>query len=289
MHYATRFVTANTRELLVLILMLALALFLNSGSMGILRGGDEDKGSGIGGTGKTGYWGGDESGIGGTGLKPYLGFNSTTNEVIVLKDAGTFSTVPAPQPISDSAKSELLLTARMSPVKAPVSLAQPVPVNSAAIDISTGLQTEVELNALAYASLSGGTPQAITQAVQNILLEDDQSANRIDAKPEEHDGVLRSIGTDIVSREFTDAANTEGEIQQSVSIKWQALASFLQAENSRHVEKSNDAEIVHSLTQNKDVVSFPERMQRPQLPPINRARPIERISVLPPRVAPMRL
>ena len=36
-------------------------------------------------------------------------------------------------------------------------------------------------------------------------------------------------------------------------------------------------------------LEVPERIQRPELPPIQRIRPVERISVLPPRALPMRI
>jgi hypothetical protein len=35
--------------------------------------------------------------------------------------------------------------------------------------------------------------------------------------------------------------------------------------------------------------AYPDRIQRPDLPPIQRARPVERLSILPPRVQPMRI
>lgn len=130
----------------LLLLLLAIAQL---SSNGVVRGGDDNEGSGIGGTGRALQLA-LESGIGGTGIKPFLSVNAT-NEIEILqdpaqRDAGILYSeypiveLPRPAPV---------------PVKSVIAVMRELekPLDSSAIDLSVVIQEELAINAPAIEQL----------------------------------------------------------------------------------------------------------------------------------------
>lgn len=194
---------------LLVLLILSVVLFSRV-SIGYIRlGGDEDAGSGFGGTGwlgGTGSGSDNETGLGGTGRHSPLGVHWRTGEVLILqRESGN----AAPDPDIDG-------------LRIPMTAPHPLP------PAPTWAPSTTRLPPRATSAHSG--PIAINDQIQRTW----QYA-RLDKDFEP-----------IPTFEFAPVA----------------------------------------ITATPD---SPVRIRRPDLPPLQRVRPVERISVLPPRVQPMRL
>lgn len=236
---------------LFLLLLLSLAQF---SSNGVVRGGD-DEGSGIGGTGRTLSPSG-ESGIGGTGFKPFLGMN-TNHEIEILRN-------PAQKSFAITAEPQVLDAppAPISPVAtrvARVMREHDVTFNSSTIDISEAVQNSLDINA-----------RTLAQFRDELLL----LANSVHAESDN-------------SAAFADETVTQ-------AVKWKDVAALLEDSSARPKTLSANPDAINLA--NADLTSEeagrsarPERIQRPELPPLQRVTPLQRSAILPPRVQPLRL
>ncbi|HJO10576.1 MAG: hypothetical protein QGG67_16750 [Gammaproteobacteria bacterium] len=252
---------------------LALALLialLNFQSTGIVRGG-EDEGSGFGGTGRAVTPGGG-SGFGGTGLKPFLGMNSA-NEVIIIQPGLELSdAIPLQEPVPMDLV--VALTSTREPVQSRHVLTSEIfrTTDSAPLNITEALQAKLDINALLYEHhpiLSSAAPITATASY----------SVRADSAPAIDDELST---TD--SFEPADDSNTTN---------WNAFTAYL-AEQRKQQPQQDSGQVATNmgavLAVDRDQrLARPERIQRPQLPPIQRVRPIARPTVLPPRIKPMRL
>jgi len=86
------------------------------------------------------------------------------------------------------------------------------------------------------------------------------------------------------------AENTETATQ---AVTWDAVAALLKGElqpsSSNNIATSSDMTSVALTQENAARLTRPEKIQRPQLPPVQRVSPLQRTAILPPRVQPMRL
>ena len=256
--------------------VVALLLGLNFGSAGVTRGGDEDEGSGIGGTGRKALPGG-ESGLGGTGLRPFVSINAEreVEATLHLRDDLTPVVdprdldIPPVMPVNSSVIAATALAARE------VSFTR----NSGPIDISEQIQRDLDSNALTFHRLrlsqdNGPAQREATARPDNTGLADDPVA-----------------GPELAARDNADAAEEQRERRDAEvaatgdgRVSWQELAGFL-AENAA----ADDEEDAASHGEAQTRLSRPERLQRPELPQVQRVRPIQRAAVLPPRIKPLAL
>lgn len=244
-------------------LLLILVVALNAGSTGYTRhGGDGDEGSGIGGTGRMGPLGGSGegggSGFGGTGLRPFLGVNELNGEVeIIVSPSGAAGTNSA---FVDTLF-EPSLAALLSQVPAPVVSAREVSLpSSAPVNIADELQYSLDSQALFYA----------TAMVEPFKLD-------------------LETGLQPRTNDKSGSAPNDESNDANAQPSWGVLASYIGNEDSSEIEPAvlqTDSTDIQSMT---DRNMHPDKIQRPDLPPIQRIRPVERISVLPPRIQPMRI
>ena len=232
------------------------------GTVGSGGGGDDgDGGSGIGGTGKSGEFGG--SGFGGTG-GPSPFFTSVDD---------------------DSDQNNI------TPDKAE---------NSAIPDVKTELAQSLEQNVLAQDAV--GELAVVEENTQEILQEEPESAAPIQLaeapaleqvpQPRQElpaeTAIIPAPATEAVTPPAVELAvatpdTAEQPAPSVISIAVEPTA--IPAETMTVAHESEEEESQEAIDRN----SMPERIQRPDLPPFQRIRPVERPSLLPSRVQPMRI
>lgn len=246
------------------LLLLLLAIILNTGSAGYWGrgGGDGDDGSGIGGTGRippSAGSGSGDSGFGGTGLKPYLG--RSTDQGMIIPLPATPENLRESAPVFDTAAFRPSLDPLLTSVPAPVVAARPTEavVSSGPIAISTELQFDID---------SLGLLLATAPIAEYRLSHADSQHMAVGSPPEMLDENQAAGGRWAVLAQVAAEAETA-----------------LQAPGDRTTMA--DATVSAETNRLREVIS--SRIQRPALPPVQRIRPVERISVLPPRILPMRI
>ncbi|MEX2131105.1 MAG: hypothetical protein WD772_06425 [Pseudohongiellaceae bacterium] len=241
-------------SILLLALLFVLMLILNTGSTGYVRGGgDGDEGSGIGGTGRQGILGGagdgSESGFGGTGFKPFLGVSIENGEVQI------FDSQEIPEGITPVIAETLVkptLIALTNEIEAPTVSRREFAISTRGeVSIDTAIQYDIDAMAQFFVTLAN---------VELIPL-------------------LPYVSVD--SQSESDADNRNGG--------WGVLSEYISNAASAMPIESDSNNIAENSTQRQERGLQFEKIQRPELPPVQRIRPVERVSVLPPRVLPMRI
>ncbi len=293
--------SSNRFNLAVLALLLVLALSLSFTSAGRTRGGD-DEGSGIGGTGRMAVPRG-ESGLGGTGFKPYLGLNSDAQlqiqgEVFASPSANTDTEFSAELPPVTAAlgpmpEPEQRVARPARPALVDVAFNPAPSSNRSEIDISEKIQRDIEVNSLYFEQLhkhmKGGASEGSSDIASSAPIPPatQAAAPSAEAAPgNELASLTEDTSATVASHASDNQANTEQSTQQ---VTWNRVADYL----ATHV----DTQIVSTSQTNQDASdptadsrnARPDRLQRPELPPVQRVRPIQRAAILPPRVKPLQL
>lgn len=275
--------TENISLLIGLMLVLLFAL-LNFSSTGFVRtGGDENEGSGVGGTGRMATPGG-ESGFGGTGLKPFVSVNAE-NEVKITLD-------PAQRDTAVSSSLEVEFENTIAVVTAP--LESPVQVtddshrttDSSTINITESIQYSIDADAVFYQQLQ----ENLVARIDNPLPREFGYDDALDVE------VISSYGPALVEQSASiaaapsslnaDAVESEELQLAKSSVSWNQLASYL-ADNIE--PSSGSAQTAQANDPQTARLARPELIRRPALPPVLRVRPVRRTAILPPRVSPLRL
>ncbi len=272
MRSATLNINRNQLGLAAMLAALLVLLLLNFSSTGVVRhGGEEDEGSGIGGTGRmltpgSGFGGTGRaptggSGLGGTGFRPFLSVNDAQEVEInhSVADAGTALTASLDLQI------DATIPVSVDPVESPIEVTaeQFITRDSGPINITESIQVAVNSNALAFEQLH----EQLQAEVEAVATSESEA--------------------DLVSDSVTDLVQAE-----EPALTWSAVASYLAANMP---ERDESTELALNLTDvdyeeaDSERADRPEKIQRPVLPPIQRARPIQRAAILPPRVQPFRL
>lgn len=265
-----QFRSSSQNQVILLALLLAL-LLLNLPSSGYVRfgPGSSDEGSGLGGTGRSPIPG-SESGLGGTGFRPFVGYSdSAPAEQGVGEAAAPAVTVyhqATERELAVSNSVVLDIPAQRSVVAAPL----PSPVktlrfddytrDSSAILINEQIQQDIDNNALFFAQLDTQSESSLSRAAHN-----------------------GSVPTD-------EEAMTESQNGNEVS--WLALSNYLADQQDTQPENETDASLAaltDEQTEGDYRVKRPGRIQRPELPAMQRVRPVQRAGVLPPRIKPLKL
>jgi hypothetical protein len=243
-------------------LLLAALLFIASfviatGSLGKVGGGSDDEGSGIGGTGRTGEFGG--SGLGGTGAPSPL---VTHNELPIESE-----TVLSPASIlALGSKIDLQLDTRI-----------PDRVKS---EILQELNASIEQRAVQLSERITEAPQAAEELLEPRALESIQLVEATEPKTR-----------DIAPSQIADnVSNTKAEVTEPAQETIKLAPSLIDpAATVKNQQLADSTPPEQENTMEAQRLEMPERIQRPDLPPIQRVRPVERISIMPPRAQPMRI
>lgn len=284
--------STDSLSLVAGILLLLLLLIMNYPSTGVVRG--DDEGSGIGGTGRAAQPG---SGLGGTGLKPFLSL-STQNEIEIMRSADQ----------RDSAISKSIggdfepeIAAELTVVEPLFKLVSDAAItrDSSAITIAESVQHAANTNAVYFQQLQQisdqleisetfpSTPERNPYQTPDLPDQPQEIAADLPttASPEINDVKPALQASDPAAAEFRQLnANND-------AVSWESFALFLtkNAQTQNAVSSTAAVEKISITADSAGVLSRPDKIQRPELPPVQRLRPIQRASILPPRVQPLRL
>ena len=261
---------SNPQRLLLALFFLAVAA-LNTGSSGGVRfGGDEDDGSGFGGTGRMPTGG---SGLGGTGLRPFLG---DAGEVRIRFEPDAI--VIAEQVVEEEIRripeaSEVLPPVTV--VTAPEFAAE----HTAEIAITDSIQARLQRDAVIY--------ERILESVEGYYPpEIDRTSSRTSTPERAPERQLTGTGqqdTAAAAVEVAEAAVTDAG-PDPTRITWAELARYLAGNGAAKADET----LAPETAENPAAVQRPNRIRRPELPQVQRGRVIQRPAILPPRVQPMR-
>ncbi len=256
--------------LLIALLLFVATLVMTATSMGTagVGGGDDgDGGSGIGGTGKSGEFGG--SGFGGTGgPSPFV---TSVNDLDPMDPAPTDSSmtpeITLSEALADSVEQSAMVietnsTLASEDIQNAVEPSLTVPEVSLPATVPEVQLAEVTTLAPepARPATADVQPALNSSAVAEVI--DEKTA----AKPIE---IVHQDQINSPANLATDALNTAADVE-SVSVKLETAAKEIDQEIDRN--------------------ALPDRIQRPDLPPFQRVRPVDRASIMAPaRVQPMRI
>ena len=89
--------------------------------------------------------------------------------------------------------------------------------------------------------------------------------------------------------EVTSAPAAGADNASESALSWAELATYLASEQNAAAMEPRQLAAADSVTEPRSRMQRPERIQRPELPPVQRIQPIRPTAILPPRVKPMRL
>lgn len=240
--------------LLAALLFLA-TLAITTGSLGIVGpgggGGDDDGGSGFGGTGRSGEFGG--SGFGGTGMpSPFVTVDDTRPEQTPEQEE------PAP---ADSFVVEQMLEQAAEPL---IAETPQVPESVDTPEAPIVQTADIETAAIETAPVAVETIDVVEEVPIEV-------AEAVEAPAAAASVTGAPITVELADRMTRVEAEDESEPGQQVV---ETMPVNLELEDEDSLDRS----------------VLPERIQRPELPPFQRIRPIDRASIAtPPRPQPMRI
>lgn len=252
---------------IILALLLFLAtLLITTGSLGKVRsGGDSgDGGSGMGGTGKSGEFGG--SGFGGTGGPSPFFTNVDTTDSDTSSDSKPTIAVP-----------EVILVQDM-PQEQNVELNSPLQNDIIDAIDNNSLRAET-VTEIAQGSneveILNTDPVVAPEPIQLVALPEVEPEIEIELpKPE-------ALTPAPVQRQLVNApSETKIDEKPVIAEEPQQLAETMTVRLETELEEEEP---------NRERNGLPERIQRPEIPPFQRIRPVQRPALLPPRVQPMRI
>lgn len=275
--------------ILAMLLFLA-TLVVTAGSMGKVTtdGGDSgDGGSGIGGTGRSGEF--DGSGFGGTGApSPFFTSTETDNRTTDASDIGITA---APILVEKVLVVEQLDTATPEAQLA-VTPTQKTISKPAASELQQAIVESVERNELVKQNdliLTIDVAAEDAELVVPVEKSESQPLQLVESlvvpvsrQPDEQTAPLA------LSQEVELASTAESAISASSPTQQPAIDIPMMIDQQAET-LSVKLETADSGEPDIDRRSLPDRIQRPELPPIQRIRPVERVSNMPPRVQPMRI
>lgn len=268
--------------LLALLLFLA-TLLITTGSLGKVRGDGDggDGGSGMGGTGKSGEFGG--SGFGGTGgPSPFFTSTDSAHQDPEVQQKTPQFSIPAlvqslpviiaqdPQ-LDETTGKDLLSESVIEAIdNNPLLEETRLEIAQSAEQAEDTAQTAQPLSATALqlVELQSTPEKPVLESLQR-----EQTPLQDSAPLQENRQEQRQIATTLVEQETTDSTKPQREYEQQIA---ETISVKLDTEQQ-----------VSEQTRDRD--GLPERIQRPDLPPFQRIRPIERPALMPPRVQPMRI
>ena len=243
-------------------------------AVGDRRSGDE--GSGVGGTGILELPG---SGLGGSGMRPFLGFDQRIpSEVIVVREPA----LPRDTMMSTAIATESGIERVLDKLE-PATQAVTQKITKAAtpkMNEPDGRRIEGFLQPNLSSLITNGSAESASSL--SILESIENGTEQINA--------LLAISAGELG--MPEAGINKDEIEPA-SVRWVDIANWLNAtalaEQGKTVEQpatvaknTNDGMAIAEVTR-------ATALRRPQLPPLQRARPLQRATILPPRVRPLGL
>lgn len=259
--------------MIVAIVLFIATLIITTGSLGKVHsnGDGGDGGSGMGGTGKSGDFGG--SGFGGTGgPSPFFTSIETADE--------------AQNPSTDSTAAPLtpapLITAAQEPQPS-VTTANPETLRERVMEAIDDNPLRIETDAaIAQGSRDeDSTPRPDQQVAPMQLV----------TRPEARPSVPAPAQSPVNTQKPAPAQQQIAEAESKPALapleqEPEELETTTQLAETHSVKMDTEQEEAEEARERN---GLPERIQRPELPPFQRIRPIERPALLPPRVQPMRI
>jgi hypothetical protein len=243
-------------------------------AVGDRRSGDE--GSGVGGTGILELPG---SGLGGSGMRPFLGFDQRIpSEVIVVREPA----LPRDTMMSTAIATESGIERVLDKLE-PATQAVTQKITQAAtpkMNEPDGRRIEGFLQPNLSSLITNGSAESASSL--SILESIENGTEQIN--------VLLAISAGELG--MPEAGIAKDEIEPA-SVRWVDIANWLNA--TALAEQGKTVEQPSTVAKNtKDGVAIAEvtratALRRPQLPPLQRARPLQRATILPPRVRPLGL
>lgn len=243
-------------------------------AVGDRRSGDE--GSGVGGTGILELPG---SGLGGSGMRPFLGFDQRIpSEVIVVREPA----LPRDTMMSTAIATESGIERVLDKLE-PATQAVTQKITKAAtpkMNEPDGRRIEGFLQPNLSSLITNGSAESASSL--SILESIENGTEQIN--------VLLAISAGELG--MPEAGINKDEIEPA-SVRWVDIANWLNA--TALAEQGKTVEQPATVAKNtKDGVAIAEvtratALRRPQLPPLQRARPLQRATILPPRVRPLGL
>ena len=248
--------------ILLAILLFIATLIITTGSLGKVRSGGDggDGGSGMGGTGKSGEFGG--SGFGGTGgPSPFFtGLDTTVPDSASSDEPGIVAT---PAVIVVQEQTPQTQESQRSPLQQDIM--QAIESNPLRAETTTEIaQGSNEAPAI--------TPEPVLPPVQLVALPEAEVETQAKATEPSPAPAQRQLAISAPESEQEAVQHYEEEPQQLA----ETITVKLETETAEEeVDRERD--------------NLPERIQRPEIPPFQRIRPVQRPALLPPRVQPMRI
>lgn len=243
-------------------------------AVGDRRSGDE--GSGVGGTGILELPG---SGLGGSGMRPFLGFDQRIpSEVIVVREPA----LPRDTMMSTAIATESGIERVLDKLE-PATQAVTQKITQAAtpkMNEPDGRRIEGFLQPNLSSLITNGSAESASSL--SILESIENGTEQIN--------VLLAISAGELG--MPEAGIDKDEIEPA-SVRWVDIANWLNA--TALAEQGKTVEQPATVAKNtKDGMAIAEvtratALRRPQLPPLQRARPLQRATILPPRVRPLGL
>lgn len=239
-------------------------------AVGDRRSGDE--GSGVGGTGILELPG---SGLGGSGMRPFLGFDQRIpSEVIVVRETALPRDTMMSTAIATESGIERVLD-KLEPVTQKITQAATSKMNE-----PEGRRIEGFLQPNLSSLITNGSAESASSL--SILESIENGTEQIN--------VLLAISAGELG--MPEAGIDKDEIEPA-SVRWVDIANWLNAtalaEQGKTVEQpatvaknTNDGMAIAEVTR-------ATALRRPQLPPLQRVRPLQRATILPPRIRPLGL
>lgn len=243
-------------------------------AVGDRRSGDE--GSGVGGTGILELPG---SGLGGSGMRPFLGFDQRIpSEVIVVREPA----LPRDTMMSTAIATESGIERVLDKL---------VPATQAVTQKITQAATP-KMNEPDGRRIEGFLQPNLSSLITNGSAESASSLSILESieNGTEQINVLLAISAGELG--MPEAGIDKDEIEPA-SVRWVDIANWLNA--TALAEQGKTVEQPATVAKNtKDGMAIAEvtratALRRPQLPPLQRARPLQRATILPPRVRPLGL
>lgn len=243
-------------------------------AVGDRRSGDE--GSGVGGTGILELPG---SGLGGSGMRPFLGFDQRIpSEVIVVREPA----LPRDTMMSTAIATESGIERVLDKLE---------PATQAVTQKITQAATS-KMNEPEGRRIEGFLQPNLSSLITNGSAESASSLSILESieNGTEQINVLLAISAGELG--MPEAGIDKDEIEPA-SVRWVDIANWLNA--TALAEQGKTVEQPATVAKNtKDGMAIAEvtratALRRPQLPPLQRARPLQRATILPPRVRPLGL
>ena len=242
-------------------------------AVGDRRSGDE--GSGVGGTGILELPG---SGLGGSGMRPFLGFDQRIpSEVIVVREPA----LPSDTMMSTAFATESGIERVLDKLE-PATQAVTQKITKAAtpkMNEPDGRRIEGFLQPNLSSLITNGSAESASSL--SILESIENGTEQIN--------VLLAISAGELG--MPEAGIDKDEIEPA-SVRWVDIANWLNATALAEQGKTVEQPTVAKNTKDGMAIAEVTRataLRRPQLPPLQRARPLQRATILPPRVRPLGL